>query len=63
MIKHLSVDSLEKYENADRDEIILFYYIKTNEIPDKLSREKTISSHGRITNYLHTRKVTIAAVT
>ena len=33
-----------------------FYYINTNEIPGKLSRENMISSHVKITCYLHTWK-------
>ena len=33
--------------------IILFYYINTNEIPGELSRENLISSHVKITCYLH----------
>ena len=32
---------------------INFYYINTNEIPGELSREKLISSHVKITCYLH----------
>ena len=34
---------------ADND----FYYINTNEIPGELSRENMISSHVKITCYLH----------
>ena len=30
-----------------------FYYISTNEIPGELSRENLISSHAKITCYLH----------
>ena len=30
-----------------------FYYINTNEIPGELSRENLISSHVKITCYLH----------
>ena len=30
-----------------------FYYINTNEIPGELSRENMISSHVKITCYLH----------
>ena len=30
-----------------------FYYINTNEIPSELLRENLISSHGKITCYLH----------
>ena len=32
---------------------INFYYINTNEIPSELSRENLISSHVKITCYLH----------
>ena len=32
---------------------IIFYYINTNEIPGELSRENMISSHVKITCYLH----------
>ena len=31
-----------------------FYYINTSEIPSELSRENFISSHVKITCYLHT---------
>ena len=30
-----------------------YYYINTNEIPSELSRENLISSHVKITCYLH----------
>ena len=30
-----------------------FYYLNTNEIPSELSRENLISSHVKITCYLH----------
>ena len=33
---------------------ILVYYINTSEIPSELSRENFISSHVKITCYLHT---------
>ena len=33
---------------------IPFYYINTSEIPSELSRENFISSHVKITCYLHT---------
>ena len=33
--------------------ITAFYYINTNEIPGELSRENLISSHVKITCYLH----------
>ena len=32
---------------------IVFYYINTNEIPGELSRENLVSSHVKITCYLH----------
>ena len=32
----------------------LLYYINTSEIPSELSRENFISSHVKITCYLHT---------
>ena len=32
---------------------IFFYYINTSEIPSELSRENFISSHVKITCYLH----------
>ena len=34
--------------------LITIYYINTNEIPGELSRENMISSHVKITCYLHT---------
>ena len=36
--------------------ILLIFIISTNEIPDELSRENLISSHVKITCYLHTLK-------
>ena len=33
--------------------ILLIFIISTNEIPDELSRENLISSHVKITCYLH----------
>ena len=36
--------------------IIFYYYINTNEIPSELSRENLISSHVKITCYLHVWK-------
>ena len=33
--------------------ILRYYYINANEIPSKLSRENLISSHVKITCYLH----------
>ena len=36
--------------------INLFYYINTNEIPGKLTRENLISSHVKMTCYLHVWK-------
>ena len=36
-----------------RDEDMIFYYINTSEIPSELSRENFISSHVKITCYLH----------
>ena len=36
--------------NEQRDN---FYYINTNEIPSELPRENFISSHVKITYYLH----------
>ena len=33
--------------------IISFYYINTNKIPGELSRKNLISSHLKITCYLH----------
>ena len=35
------------------DIVITTYYINTNEIPGELSRENLISSHVKITRYLH----------
>ena len=35
------------------DIYIYIYYINTNEIPGELSRENMISSHVKITCYLH----------
>ena len=34
--------------------VYMLYYINTNEIPGELSRENMISSHVKITCYLHT---------
>ena len=39
-----------------RQGIDRFYYINTNEIPGELSRENLISSHVKITCYLHMSK-------
>ena len=36
--------------------IMVIYYINTNEIPGELSRENMVSSHVKITCYLHTLK-------
>ena len=37
-----------------RKKITTIYYINTSEIPSELSRENFISSHVKITCYLHT---------
>ena len=37
--------------------IISFYYINTNEIPGELSHKNLISSHVKITCYLHNVKI------
>ena len=36
--------------------VITNYYTNTSEIPGELSRENLISSHVKITRYLHMRK-------
>ena len=36
-----------------KDQIYNIYYINTNEIPGELSHENLISSHVKITCYLH----------
>ena len=41
-------------DNTLRDLQNSFYYINTSEIPNELSRENFISSHVKITCYLHT---------
>ena len=38
---------------ATEQKSIAIYYINTNEIPGELSRENMISSHVKITCYLH----------
>ena len=39
------------------------HYINTNEIPGELSHEDMISSHVKITCYLHSEKITVAMAT
>ena len=38
---------------AVHEQVNKFYHINTNEIPGELSRENMISSHVKITCYLH----------
>ena len=46
-------DVIIKFDPVLKLQNTLFYYINTNKIPGELSSENLISSHVKITCYLH----------